>query len=72
MSDDDEPCAECSGERTVSVDCFTPSRGHFTIEEPCEACTGDEYADLELDADLSPFERSLSVLPLMQSRVSDR
>lgn len=54
--DNDQPCETCGGEGTVSVDMFTPSRGHYTIEEPCEACQGDEYADVEPE-DLEPLER---------------
>lgn len=61
MSEREEPCAACGGQRTISVDMFTPSRGHFTIELDCDMCTGDEYADLEPE-DLGPLERSVHLL----------
>jgi hypothetical protein len=57
-SDGDDRCEVCGGLRVIEVDGFTPSRGHFTYTEDCDACSGDEYADLELE-DLAPLERSV-------------
>ena len=66
----EEPCATCGGERSFSVDLFTPGRGHFTIEEPCPDCTGDEYDDRE-PLELDSLERGLPSPPLA-SATSER
>jgi hypothetical protein len=53
----EEVCPTCNGERTITVDHFTPSRGHWTTEEPCETCTSDEYVEIEGE-ELDALEKS--------------
>jgi hypothetical protein len=55
-SNGDEPCRYCSGTGVITVDAFTPSRGHFTIEEPCDCRRDRDYDDREPE-DLGPLER---------------
>lgn len=37
--DMDPACTECGGEGSIESDGFTPSRGHYSISEPCPKCT---------------------------------
>lgn len=60
----DETCPACDGARTVSVDMFTPSRDHYTVEEPCERCVSDDPDDSEREEDLSPLERGAPYLAI--------
>ena len=53
----DEPCATCGGEREITVDHWDPRRDHFTTQEPCPDCAGDDYRELDGE-DLDALEKT--------------
>lgn len=56
--DPQDRCSVCGGSRVITVDAFTPSRGHFTYEVECDACERDRDFDERDDDDrLGPLEK---------------
>ncbi len=62
-----DECKTCGGEGAITVDCFSPGRDHYTVEEPCPDCHED-YDDREPE-DLGPLERGM---PALGNQAPDR